>query len=856
MRSLPDPETAGSLDELVERLRLLKMWAGNPSYVTITERVNAAWTGAGRPAGELAGKTTVVDVFRPGRRRLNTDLVMSVVQALNPDPGYAERWRLALQAADGRARAAGLVRVQDSLPPDLAEFTGRDAELDRLREVLDGGTATVEGMAGVGKTQLALHAAHLLHHERRFDRVLVVNLRGFHPDPAQPPADPAAVLDGFLRVLGMSGPRIPAALHDRTAAFRRLLDGVRALIVLDNAADTGQVRPLLPDRPGCTVLITSRRRLTGLPGGRVTVGAFTPAEARDFLTRSAPDAAPGDDPDAAGRIAERCGRLPLALGLVSGHLRTRPAWTLTDHADRLDEHHRTGHLDSGVALALDLSYRDLAPDLQRLLRLLSLHPGQELGAHTAAALAGLDVAATRTALRRLSTDHLVLEDSVDRFTFHDLLRAYAAARSRDEDRPADRRAALTRLFDHYLAALMTAAELLFPTDAGPVPHAGEVPAMDDPKSALNWLDAERANLLAVAAYTADHGWPEHTLRMSRALYQFLNGAHNGDAVTLHEHAYRAARNQGDLAGQGHALADLAEAAQRLGRYADAAAHLRQACELFRQAGDTGGECRSLNLLGSIMERSGDFTAGEPHHRHALELARRADDLRGQARALGYLGDLHRLLGRHDPARESYHEAMALFARVGLRVGEGAALVSLGHVDVKAGRHDRAVAYFEQAIAVFRDIGNRLGEADALDGLGTVETRRGHPGRATAYHRQALDMFRESGERQLTVWALNGLGEAAQAAGRHATALDHHTEAEEIAGEIGIREQQARAHTGLGRAHQHLGDQLAAARHLRHALALYAGLPEATEVRALLDALDAGDPRSDSFGIPPSIDGSP
>ena len=228
---LPDPGAATTFDELVVRLRLLRAWAGTPSYERITGRVNEAWTASGRPPGDLAGKTTVVDCFRSGRRRLNTDLVVAIVQALHPDVGYVTQWRQALRVIGGETCSASQVRVQDRLPPDLPGFTGRAHELDRIvRGTVEDSKAVifaVVGMAGVGKTQLIIHAGHLLAREQPFDRVLFVNLRGFSPDPAQPPADPHAVLDGFLRLLGVPGHQIPHSLDACAAAYRRRLAGSR-----------------------------------------------------------------------------------------------------------------------------------------------------------------------------------------------------------------------------------------------------------------------------------------------------------------------------------------------------------------------------------------------------------------------------------------------------------------------------------------------------------------------------------------------------------------------------------------------------------------------------------------------------
>jgi len=645
----PDPAQAGSLADLVERLRRLKVWAGDPSYETIKDRVNAAWKAAGRPAGELVCKSTVAYCFRPGRRRLDSDLVLAVVQALHPDTGYVTAWRQALRVVGGEIEAVSQVRVQDCLPQDLAGFTGRTGELDRLRHAAQGGQAVVisaiEGMAGVGKTQLAVHAGHLLHQQRPFERVLFVNLRGFDPDPAQPPADPAAVLDGFLRLLGMPGQQIPHDLDARAAAYRDRLAGTRALVVLDNAATTEQVRPLLPATPGCLALVTSRHSLADLhPATHLTVDVFTPDEALAFLTQAVPDIPVGADPRAVARIARRCGYLPLALGLVTGHIRGTPGWTLTDHADRLDEYHQDRRLDTGVELTLNLSYQHLPARRRRLLRLAALHPGQDLDAYAAAALTDTDLPTAQQDLHHLHRDHLLQQSTPGRYTFHDLVRAYATIRATDEDRPPERRTALTRLFDHYLATTATAMNTLHPAEAHnrpAIPPAGTpTPDLTDPDTAREWLDTERPTLVAVAAHTATHGWPTHTTPLSRTLFRYLVGGHHTDAVTVHGHAHHAARHNGDPTEQAHALTDLGVAHARLGRYGPAGDHFQQALDLFQQAGDPAGqagEADTLNGLGEVEVRSGRYGPAGDHLQQALTLHRQLGNHTGEAWALDSLG---------------------------------------------------------------------------------------------------------------------------------------------------------------------------------------------------------------------------
>jgi tetratricopeptide (TPR) repeat protein len=847
--TLPDPSQAASVDDLVERLRLLKIWAGDPSYETIKNRINTAWAEAGRPASEWTRRSTVANCFTPGRRRLNTDLILAVVQTLHPDTGYVTQWRQALRVIGGEVEAVAQVRVQDALPQDLTGFTGRVAELDLLRRAGQAGDAVVisaiEGMAGVGKTQLAVHAGHLLLRENAFDQVLYVNLRGFHPDPTQPPADPAAVLDGFLRLLGLRGQQIPHDLPGRAAAYRTRLTGTRALIVLDDAATAEQVRPLLPATPGCLALITSRRTLTELqPGTRLTVDLFAPDEAVAFLTRAIPAMQVGTDPDAVARLARRCGYLPLALSLIAGHIRDTPGWTLTDHADRLDERHHERRLDTGVELALSLSYQHLHTDQQRLFRLAALLPGQDFDAHAAAALAGSDLATARSWLDHLGADHLLLPAGPGRYTFHDLVRAYAADRANDEDRPAERRAAQTRLFDYYLAATAAAMGTLHPADANSraqaPPAATPVPDLTTADAALAWLHTERPTLLAVAAYTASHGWPSHTTRLARIWSIYLRAGYYTDALALHGHAHEAARLSGDLAGQGHALIGAGFADVRLGRPQPAAARFARALELFRQAGDLAGQAMALHHLGIAADRVGRYHDAIEHEEQALVLTRQAGDEAGEATMLNTLASLMEQLGRFPEAIEHCHQALSLSRRTGNRTNEGRALNVLGEVEARMGQYEAARDHMHQAMGLYRQLGNRTSEGGALSGLGTLCIMAGLPDEADGYYQQALTRFRELGNQYGETAALNGLGEAANGTGRPADAIDHHLAAQAVAATTGDTPETARAHAGIGRARHTLGDLRQAREHYQQALAIYTdlGLAEGDLIRARLAELDA------------------
>jgi tetratricopeptide (TPR) repeat protein len=775
---------------------------------------------------------------------LNSDLVLAIVHALHPDVGYVAQWRQALRVVDGETQAVAQVRVQDTLPQDLAGFTGRAGELDRLRGVLgDGESCAIEGMAGVGKTRLAVHAGHLLARDGRFDRVLFVNLRGFYPDPTQPPADPAAVLDGFLRLLGVPGHTLPHDLRALTAMYRERLRGTRTLVVLDNACSADQVRSLLPHSPSSLALITSRRRLTDLTGvTHLAVDVFTLEEARRLLARAAPNVPTGPDPDAATRMAGRCGYLPLALGLVAGHIRGIPGWTLTDHADRLDERHGQRRLDTSVELALDLSYKGLPAARQRLLRLLSLHPGQDVDAHAAAALAGADLPAAREQLARLCAEHLLHQAGHGRYGFHDLVRTFAMTRAGDEDPPPERQTALTRLFDYYLAGTATAMDTLYPAESDfrpRVPAAGTpVPELIDPDAARAWLDIERPTLVAVAAHAAAHGWPAHTTRLSSILYRHLIAAHRTEALAIHGHAADAAKRTGDTVGEADAVTNLAIVHMRLGRYRDASEYLRRSLTLCRRNGDTFAQARVLINLSNVEHRLGRYRSALDFGRQALAVYREIGDQTGQAAALIVFGVVEERLGRYRSAADHLEQALDLLRLLGNDDGEAHALMNLGEVEVRLTRYEAATEHLDQALTRCRELGHRDGEAEALNGLGVLHRHLGRPARSAELHRQALDIFRDIGDRDGEVLSLNGLAETAYAAGDATDALAHHTEAAAIAVDIGDRDQQARAHAGLGRVYQALGDLARAREHAERALARYVdlGMPDADEVRGLLDEL--------------------
>ncbi|GAA4439859.1 AfsR/SARP family transcriptional regulator [Phytohabitans houttuyneae] len=753
------------------------------------------------------------------------------------------------------ATAAASQHTPAQLPADVAAFTGRGDELERLDAILaaPGGTAAaavvlsaVSGTAGVGKTALAIHWAHQV--RGRFpDGQLYVNLRGYDPDQ---PVTAADALARFLAALGVPGPEIPLDQDERAARYRSALAGRRMLILLDNASSAEQVRPLLPGTGGCAVVITSRDRLAGLVARdgahRLDLDLLPPADAYALLHRLIGDRTHAE-PVATASLVDLCARLPLALRVAAELAVSRPGTSLTRLAGELAERQRRLELlDAGgdprstVAMVFSWSIQHLPPEAARTFRLLGLHPGADADAYAVAALTGADLAATRRDLDTLTRAHLVDPTAPGRYGMHDLLRAYAASLASTQDTEDTRSAALDRLYAYYLATAMTAMDHLYPAESHRRPRvpppSTPSPALAGAGSARAWLDAERAALVATVR-GAPPGSAYPTL-LSTTLFRYLDGGHYTDAMAVHDAAYEAARQAGDLAGQAHALRGIGAVHLKLGRYTAAAEHFEQAATLFAKADDLAGQAVALTALGTVEQRQGTYASAADHHQQAMALFRQAGDGSGEGRALNNLAIIETLLGRHAESARHHEEAATLARQAGDGSGEAAALNNLGLVEQRLGRDEEAAEHHRQAVALFRQLGDRSGEASSLDNLGIAHTRLGQPAQAATYFELALTLFREIGDREGQAWALNGLGEAAHARGEPGDALEHHGAALAITLDIGAVDQQARALAGLGHAHHALGDAERARSRYGEALVLYTDLEsfEAAKVRTRLAAL--------------------
>jgi DNA-binding SARP family transcriptional activator/tetratricopeptide (TPR) repeat protein len=829
--------------EVIGELRQLV--ADNP----LRERFHAlqmlALYGDGRQAEALAD-------YQSARDTLVTEL------GAEPGPELREVQRKILTGdvsligtplASEQARAAGVVPRE--LPAGVPYFTGREQELEFLTRLLEQGKdqqptaviSVISGAAGVGKTALAVSWAH--HVAGRFpDGQLYLNLRGY--DPGEP-VSAADALAGMLRTLGVLGTAIPDGVDDRARLYRSLLAGRRVLVLLDNARDGEQVRPLLPGDPGCVSVVTSRDALAGLVATdgarRLDLGVLPLGDAVDLL-RSLKGPRADDDPDTTAQLAGLCARLPLALRIAAELTAARPGVPLAGlvaefEADRLHL------LDAGedradVRAVFSWSLRQQPDDVAAAFALLGLHPGTDLDEYAAAALTGTNPGQARRVLGRLHRASLVQASGPGRYGMHDLLREYAREQAAARDTGGQCDQALTRLFDFYLSAAVAATDGVFPAETRHQPKgsttASVVPEMPGEAGSRAWLDAERANLAAAAMHCAGNGWPSHAVGLAGTLHRYLmTGSHLPEAHSIYGHALVAARRSGDLAGEASVLNGLGGIALMKGRFRDAAGHYLAALDAYCQCGDRAGEAKVLRNLGLTDWELHNLPSAAGYFRQAVAAWEEAGDSLGVASALADLAGAEIELGSYGQASEHLRRALPVLREAKDPAREAEALSRLGELSLRRGQLTQAAAFHEQALPIFRRLDYPTGVAAELGNLGEVSLRQGDCRRAISHLRQALALYHRTGNQYGEILTLRTLAEALHAASEPASARAELAAALLLAAETGNTYQQASTHRDL--AESYLSGDLSdlARHHWQQALTLYTQLdaPEADQVRSRL-----------------------
>ncbi|WP_158701949.1 tetratricopeptide repeat protein [Kitasatospora sp. MMS16-BH015] len=725
-------------------------------------RLKAGWT-----QEDLAERSGVsmhaISVLEAGRRTPRISSVSRLAAALGLDDASREQLVAALRApttttADAPAATTEPARVVPRLLPyDVADFTGRSQALADLTEQMVGGhrpgmvvISTIAGMGGIGKSTLAVHVAHRCLADFP-DGQLYVELRG-----ATNPRDPGEVLTDLLRELGVPPQQVPPQPEARAALYRSTLAGRRVLLVLDDAKDAAQVRPLLPGTPGCGVLITSRSRLATLAGAaRLDLDVFSPAEALELFTTLVGAERVAAELVAASRILDQCAGLPLAIRIAGARLASRPAWSLSSLADRLAGARPLDELaieDAAVRASFRVSYDTLnsstAPAdraAARAFRLLGLWGGADLALEAAAALLGCSVDEADRALEALVDAHLLDSPAMGRYRLHDLLRAYAGECAEAEEAQQDRWAAGERLASWYLHAVTAAADWFNDQRVRPdltvFPAPAALPTQADRAAAIAWARQERPNFTAAATLAGAQPEPVIAWRLGAELFHiFSQTGYWDDLEACDTVGLRAARQLGDRVAQARMLVGLSSADRLAGRLEESLVKAREAYELAEDGTSDYTHFTTMIHYASSLHCLERYEEAIAAYEHAFA-TRRGEVRPGVlAAAMNNLGYAYHKLGRHQDAIECYLPALALSRQAQSAYVDAALLDGLGRAHLGAGEFDRAVERFDEAVLLRTRLGDQAGLGSTLEQLGDTHRAADRPEQAREAWTRALHVL--------------------------------------------------------------------------------------------------------------------
>ncbi|MBK3566936.1 tetratricopeptide repeat protein [Streptomyces sp. MBT62] len=767
-----------------------------------------------------------------------------------------------------RAPAADLVRGKTAAPrtpitaappppprnlPNQPPLVGRRTELRALNAAVDAAAqntsvisvecvSTISGMAGIGKTAVAVHGAHRLA-ERFPDAQLYLDLRG-HSSVGEP-LGPGAALATLLRLLGAPANTIPIELEGRTALWQTMLNQRRAVIVLDDAVSADQIRPLLPSGSPSLTIITSRRHLPGLPHARHIPLDVLPTDDAISLFRSFVGEERTQDIQQTALLVRLCGHLPLAIELIAGRFRAHPAWTLTTLANRLTRAEgRLGEIrdaEQEMVRALDLTYQTLTDEQRSAFRRLSLHPGPDFATDSAAVSLGLSPSATERVLEALLASSLLRELTPDRYQFHDLLREYGRSRSLTEDADQDRADVLRRLTDFYIAAADRADRVAYPRRIRAAPprdhvHA-QLPHWPDAEAARSWLATERANLLAAEQHAGSQGDASAAAQLAYAMAGFLNEeCHWQDARTVLQNAVDHWTRTGDQAALCRALVHLSAVHAHIGRYQEAADCGNQALQIAQATGDTEAEAEVLRTLGTLHWHLGDHRAALVLFQKSFAITAISGDSLDRARLHNNMAVTLLFLGELDRALEHFRKSLSGFTEAGDHAALGKTLNNIGDLHMRRGDLESAQYSFMESLTFLEHSGNRYDRATVRGSLADVLTELGDTGAALHLYQEILAEFRSLGDRKSQADTLIGLGEAYRKAGNNERAARNLADALDIARMIGAAHQEIQALRHIGETYFD-ADQLDSAReHLEAALSLAEHTGDVDEITKTENAL--------------------